>query len=72
MGGTMAKVLVIERSVDLKQLVIVFTEDSTPETARQVRTLGVSEFIIKGSSLHLLGDVLKRRLPPLRWRLINE
>jgi CheY-like chemotaxis protein len=50
------------RSVDLKQPVIVLTGDSTPETERQVRALGVSEFIAKGSSLHLLGDTLKRLL----------
>jgi CheY-like chemotaxis protein len=50
------------RSVDLKQPVIVLTGDRTPETEQQVRTLGVNEFIVKGSSLHLLGDVLKRLL----------
>ena len=50
------------RSVDLKQPVIVLTGDSTPETEQQVRALGVSEFIVKGSSLDLLGHILKRLL----------
>ncbi len=50
------------RSVDLKQPVIILTGDSTPETERQVRALGVSEFIVKGSSLHLLADTVKRLL----------
>ena len=50
------------RSVDLEQPVIILTGDSTAETERQVRALGVSEFIIKGSSLHLLGRVLQRLL----------
>jgi len=42
------------RSVDSKQLVIVLTGDTRPETEREVRALGVSEFIIKGSSLQSL------------------
>ena len=50
------------RSVDLKQPVIVLTGDTTLETKRKVRALGVSEFIAKGSSLHLLGDTLQRPL----------
>ena len=50
------------RSVDLKQPVIVLTGDTTLETKRQVRALGVSEFIAKASSLHLLGDTLQRPL----------
>ena len=48
------------RRIDLKQPVIVLTGDRTPESERQVRTLGVSEFILKGSSLHSLGNDLKR------------
>jgi len=52
------------RAVDLKQPVIVLTGDSKPEAERQVRALGVSEFILKGSSLHLLSDALKRMLMP--------
>ncbi len=50
------------RSVDLKQPVIMLTGDSTPETEQQVRALGVSEFIVKGSSLDLLGHTLRRLL----------
>jgi DNA-binding NtrC family response regulator len=57
------------RNVDLTQPVIILTGDSTPETERQVRALGVSEFIVKGSSLHLLVDTLTRLLktpaPPM-------
>ena len=50
------------RSVDLELPVIMLTGDSTAQTERQVRALGASEFIIKGSSLHLLGRVLQRLL----------
>ena len=50
------------RHVDLRQPVIILTGDSTPETERQVRALGVSEFILKGSSLGFLGDTIKRLL----------
>ena len=50
------------RSVDLKQPVIVLTGDTAPDTERQVRALGVSEFIAKGSSLHLLGRTLQSLL----------
>ena len=47
------------RSVDPNQPVIILTGDSTSETERQVRALGVSEFILKGSSLKILADTLK-------------
>jgi CheY-like chemotaxis protein len=47
------------RSVDPAQPVIIWTGDTTPETERQVRALGVSEFIVKGSSMKLLVDTLK-------------
>jgi len=53
------------RSVDSKQLVIVLTGDTRPETEREVRALGVSEFIIKGSSLQSLEDTIKRLLKAL-------
>jgi CheY-like chemotaxis protein len=54
------------RSVDLTQPVIVVTGSSNPETERKVRALGVSEFIVKGSSsMHSLGDTLKRLLQAL-------
>lgn len=52
------------RRVDLKQPVIVLTGDTTPEVERQVRALGVSEFIIKGSSMKFLVDTLKCLLKP--------
>jgi two-component system, NtrC family, response regulator AtoC len=50
------------RSFDPKQPVIVVTGDSNPETEREVQALGVTEFIVKGSSLPSLGDPLKRLL----------
>src|SRR6185295_10241247 len=46
------------RGVDLNQPVVILTGDSNPETEWQVRALGVSEFILKGSSLHLLANTL--------------
>jgi CheY-like chemotaxis protein len=56
------EVLTQIRRVDLKQPVIIVTGDSRPETERGVRALGVSEFLVKGSSLNLLLDTLKRLL----------
>ena len=53
------------RSVDPRQLVIVMTGDDTTKTEREVRALGVSEFIVKGASVHSLGDTLKRLLKDL-------
>jgi CheY-like chemotaxis protein len=51
------------RSADLTQPVIVMTGDSRPEMEQEVRALGVSGFIVKGtSSMHVLGDTLKRLL----------
>ena len=50
------------RSVDLHQRVIVVTADSSPKTEWEVRALGVSEFLVKGSLVHSLGDTLKRLL----------
>ena len=44
------------RSVDLHQRVIVVTADSRPKTEREVRALGVSEFLVKGSLVYSLGD----------------
>jgi DNA-binding response OmpR family regulator len=55
-GVTVLKAI---RRVDLKQPVIILTGDTTPEVERQVRALGVSEFIVKGSSMKLLVDTLK-------------
>ena len=50
------------RKVDQKQPVIVMTGDTNPESERQVRALGVSEFIIKGASLEVLTDAIKHLL----------
>ena len=50
------------RSVDPTLPVIVLTGDATPEREREVRELGASEFIVKGSSLHSLEETLKRLL----------
>lgn len=50
------------RAVDLKQPVIVFTGDSAPETEQQVRAIGVDEFIMKSSSMHLLESTLTHLL----------
>ena len=50
------------RRLDLEQPVIVLTGDTDPETEREVMALGVSEFMIKGFSLHVLGGVLQRLL----------
>lgn len=59
------EVLTQIRSVDLKQPVIVVTGDSRPATEREVRALGVSGFIVKGSALDSLGDALKRLIKAL-------
>ena len=50
------------RATDLEQPVIVLTGDTRPEKERQVRTLGVNEFIVKGQSLQGLIDALKHLL----------
>lgn len=50
------------RRVDPKQMVIILTGVGTPEAEQQVRALGVTEFVEKEFSLHLLGDSLKRLL----------
>ena len=50
------------RSLNPKQPVIILTGAGTPETERRVRALGVTEFVEKEFSLHLLGDSLKRLL----------
>ena len=50
------------RSVDLKHPVIILTGDSAPETERQVRALGVNGFIVKGTSLRLLLDLVESLL----------
>ena len=50
------------RNVDLTLPVLVLTGDTTPEREWEVRALGASEFMVKGSSLHSLGGTLKRLL----------
>ena len=52
------------RRVDPKQPVIILAGDITPETERQVRALGVSEVIEKGSSIQFLVDTLKSLFKP--------
>ncbi|HSL02913.1 MAG TPA: response regulator [Nitrospiraceae bacterium] len=51
------------RSVDLDQPVIMWTGDNTSRTQQQVRALGASEVIVKGSAaLHSLEATIKRLL----------
>ena len=50
------------RSLKPGQPVIVLTGAGTTETEQQVRALGVTEYVEKEFSLHLLGDSLKRLL----------
>ena len=50
------------RSLDPRKPVIVLTGAGTAEAEQQVRALGVTEFVEKGFSLHLLGEALKRIL----------
>lgn len=50
------------RNLNPSQPVIVLRGGGTAEMEQQVRTLGVTEFVAKGFSLHLLGDALKRVL----------
>jgi CheY-like chemotaxis protein len=54
------------RMLDLHQPVIIVTGDDRPEIEREIRTLGVSDFIIKGgSALRSLESTLKRLFPVL-------
>jgi DNA-binding NtrC family response regulator len=50
------------RSLDSTLPVIILTGAGTPETEQQVRAMGVTEYVEKEFSLHLLGDSLKRLL----------
>jgi|SRR6185295_1124272 CheY-like chemotaxis protein len=61
-------VLKILRATDLKQPVIVLTGDTNPEKERQVRALGVSEFIIKGSGLNALTGLVEDTLKTVTGR----
>ena len=49
-------------SLDPKKPVIILTGAGTAEAEQQVRALGVTEYVEKEFSLHLLGDSLKRLL----------
>ena len=50
------------RHLNPTQPVIILTGAGTPESEQQVRALGVTEYVEKQFSLHLLGDALKRLL----------
>ncbi|MDP2381597.1 MAG: response regulator [Nitrospirota bacterium] len=50
------------RNINPKQPVIILTGAGTPEMEQQIHALGVTEYVEKEFSLHLLGDSLKRLL----------
>jgi len=50
------------RTLNPLQPVIILTGAGTPEMEQQIRALGVTEYVEKEFSLHLLGDSLKRLL----------
>jgi DNA-binding response OmpR family regulator len=50
------------RSLDPIMPVIILTGAGTAETEQRVRAMGVTEYVEKEFSLHLLGDALKRLL----------
>jgi two-component system OmpR family response regulator len=50
------------RSLDPRMPVIILTGAGTAETEQRVRAMGVTEYVEKEFSLHLLGDALKRLL----------
>ena len=58
MGGL--AVLQQIRHLNPKQPVIILTGAGNPESEQQVRELGVTEYVEKQFSLHLLGDALNR------------
>lgn len=60
MGGL--TVLQEIRSFNPKQPVVILTGAGTAEAEQQVRALGVTEYVEKEFSLHLLGDALHRLL----------
>ncbi|HEV8326919.1 MAG TPA: response regulator [Nitrospiraceae bacterium] len=49
-------------SLDPSKPVIILTGAGTTEAEQQVRALGVTKYVEKEFSLHLLGDSLKRLL----------
>lgn len=50
------------RRLNPDQRVIILTGAGTPEKEQEVRELGVTEYIEKETSLHLIGDSLRRLL----------
>ena len=50
------------RRLNPTQPVIILTGAGNPESEQQIRALGVTEYVEKQFSLHLLGDALKRTL----------
>jgi DNA-binding NtrC family response regulator len=50
------------KNLDPGKPVIILTGAGTAEAEKQVRALGVTEYVEKEFSLHLLGDSLKRLL----------
>ena len=50
------------RSLNPTQPIVILTGAGSTETEQQVRALGVTEYIEKEFSLHLLGDAPKRLL----------
>mgnify|MGYP001201144637 CR=1 FL=1 len=50
------------RNLDPNKRVIILTGAGTAEAEQQVRAFGVTEYVEKEFSLHLLGDSLKRLL----------
>ncbi len=54
------------RRLNPDQRVIILTGAGTPEKEQEVRELGVTEYIEKETSLHLIGDSLRRLLKKSR------
>ena len=46
-----------------KQPVVMLTGAGSPEAEQRARALGVTEYVEKAFSLHLIGDTLQRLLP---------
>jgi two-component system response regulator (stage 0 sporulation protein F) len=55
-------VLQQNRHLNPTQPVIILTGAGNPDSEQRVRELGVTEYVEKQFSLHLLGDALKRLL----------
>jgi CheY-like chemotaxis protein len=50
------------RSFDVNQPVIIYSGNTNPKTEREVRAMGLTEFVLKDSPLSFLTDVLQRLL----------